>query len=166
MRRFFRRLLPAPLLSVFLFLMWLVLNQSVSNGHLLLGAVLGLTVPAITASARPLQPRIRRPWLIPGLVIVVLIDITVSCVRVSQVILGGHQRRQHSGFMGIPLDLRDAHGLAVLSAIVNSTPGTVWAELSDDHTVLVLHVLDLRDEQGWIDTIKNRYEKRLIGIFE
>jgi multicomponent K+:H+ antiporter subunit E len=96
----------------------------------------------------------------------VLVDTIVSCGRVSLVILGGPERRRNSGFLDIPLDLRDPHGLAVLACIVNSTPGTVWAELSDDRSLLTLHVLDLRDEQAWIDTIKTRYEKPLMAIFE
>ena len=65
-----------------------------------------------------------------------------------------------SGFLEIPLDLRDDHGLAVLACIVTSTPGTVWAGLSPDRATLTLHVLDLRDEDAWIRTIKQRYERR------
>ena len=161
-----RRLLPSPLLSLFLFGMWLMLNQSLAPAQLLLGAVLALGVPAMTAGTRPLRPRIRRPWLLVRLAAVVLVDVLASCVRVSAIILGGAERRQHSGFMDIPLELHDPHGLAVLAAIVNSTPGTVWAELSEDRSLLTLHVLDLRDEKAWSDTIKSRYEKPLMAIFQ
>ena len=161
-----RRWLPSPLISCFLFGLWLVLNQSLAPGHLVLGLALALVVPALTAGTRPLRPRIRRPWLLLGLAGSVLVDVIVSCGRVSVIILGGSARRRNSGFLDIPLDLRDPHGLAVLACIVNSTPGTVWAELSDDRSLLTLHVLDLRDEQAWIETIKTRYEKPLRAIFE
>lgn len=161
-----KRLLPSPLLSIFLFGLWLALNQSLAPGHLLLAAALALVVPALTAGTRPLRPRIRRPWLLLRLAAVVFADVLVSCVRVTAVILGGPERRRHSGFMDVPLDLQDPHGLAVLAAIVNSTPGTVWAELSEDRSLLTLHVLDLRDEQAWIDTIKTRYERPLMAIFQ
>ena len=30
----------------------------------------------------------------------------------------------------------------------------------------MIHVLDLIDERVWIDTIKNRYERPLLEIFE
>ena len=96
----------------------------------------------------------------------VLVDITRSCINVTGVILGKAERREQSGFMSIPLDLRDPHGLAVLSAIINSTPGTCWSELSADGRLLMIHVLDLHDEQWWVDTIKTRYEKPLMAIFE
>jgi len=42
----------------------------------------------------------------------------------------------------------------------------VWGELSADRSLLMIHVLDLHDEQWWIDTIKNRYERPLRSIFE
>ena len=54
----------------------------------------------------------------------------------------------------------------MLATIVTSTPGTVWADLSQDGATLTLHVLDLRDERRWIDTIKQRYERLLMEIFE
>lgn len=161
-----RRLLPSPLLSCFLFGLWLVLNQTLAPAHLLAGASLAILVPALTAGTRPLRPRIRRPWLLVSLAARVLADVMLSCVRVSVIILGGAHRRTRSGFMDVPLDLRDPHGLAVLASIVNSTPGTVWCELSEDRSLLTLHVLDLHDEQAWVDLIKNRYEKPLRAIFE
>jgi multicomponent K+:H+ antiporter subunit E len=71
-----------------------------------------------------------------------------------------------SGFLEVPLALRDPHGLAALSTIVTSTPGTIWADLSADGAVLTLHVLDLRDERAAIATIKHRYERLLMEIFE
>jgi len=55
---------------------------------------------------------------------------------------------------------------AVLAAIVTSTPGTIWADLTRDGRTLTLHVLDLRDEDQWVRTIKQRYERALIEIFE
>jgi multicomponent K+:H+ antiporter subunit E len=33
-------------------------------------------------------------------------------------------------------------------------------------STLTLHVLDLQSEQEWIDWIKNRYERLLLGVFE
>lgn len=161
-----KRWLPAPALSAFLAVMWLLLAQSVAPGHLALALLLGLWVPVATRRMRPLQPRLRRPGVMLRLFAMVLVDIVRSCIAVSTIILGEPARRQRSGFMSIPLDLRDPHGLAVLSAIINSTPGTVWAEISADRQWLMIHVLDLHDEQWWRATIKDRYEKPLRAIFE
>ncbi|MBM6584501.1 Na+/H+ antiporter subunit E, partial [Microvirga sp. BT689] len=66
----------------------------------------------------------------------------------------------------IPLDLRSRNGLAVLSIIITSTPGTIWVEYNAARSTLLLHVLDLVDETVWIRTIKGRYERLLMEIFE
>jgi len=89
-----------------------------------------------------------------------------SNVAVARIVLGLAGREIRSGFVEIPLDLQDDHGLAALACIVTSTPGTAWAGLSPDRTTLTLHVLDLEDEGHLIHTIKQRYEQPLMRIFQ
>jgi multicomponent K+:H+ antiporter subunit E len=97
----------------------------------------------------------------------VLADILRSNLAVARIVLGLTGGRDiRSGFIDVPLQLRDPHGLAVLAAIVTSTPGTVWSDLSADGEKLTLHVLDLRDEAALIATIKQRYERLLMEVFE
>ena len=68
--------------------------------------------------------------------------------------------------MTIPLELRNQYGLAILSCIITSTPGTVWVNYDSAKGMLLIHVLDLINEAEWIDLIKSRYERRLMEIFE
>lgn len=146
---------------------WLLLNGTVAFGHILLGAFLAWGVVLAVSKIRPLQPRIRNPQVIVRLLFVVLVDIIRSNVGVGRVILGmTGDRKVTAGFMHIPLEMRDPHGLAALSMIVTATPGTVWADFNEGTGVLTLHVLDLQDPEYWIDTIKNRYERPLMEIFE
>ena len=162
-----RRWLPAPLLSVSLLLMWLLLNQSVEPAHWLLGGLLGLAAPLL---ARPLQPhghaRIRRPLALFRLLWFSAIEIVRSCFNVSQIILLRRSADVNSQFIRVPLALRSPQGLALLSCLINSTPGTVWVELTPDSHELLLHVFDLHDEQWWVETIKTRYEQPIIEVFE
>jgi multicomponent K+:H+ antiporter subunit E len=66
----------------------------------------------------------------------------------------------------VPLELRDAHGLAALAIITAVVPGTVWSELAADRTSLLIHVFDLADEAAFIASYKARYERPLQEIFE
>ena len=56
-------------------------------------------------------------------------------------------------------------GLAALACIITACPGTTWARYDSTANVLTMHILDLVDEQAWIETIKQRYERRLLEIF-
>ena len=46
-----KRLLPTPLLSLALLCLWLLLNHSLSWGHLLLAVVLAIAIPLLTMLA-------------------------------------------------------------------------------------------------------------------
>lgn len=147
--------------------MWLLMNQTLAPGQILLGALLATALAWSSLALRPVKPRVRNLHLVPLLVGLVLVDIVRSNVGVARIVLGlVHGRNVRSGFVEIPLQMRDPHGLAFLAAIVTSTPGTVWVDWSSDTGVLTLHVLDLRDPSVWIDWIKNRYEGLLVRIFE
>lgn len=161
-----RRWLPHPLLSAGLLAMWLLLNQSLAVGHLLLGLALAVAGGLITTSLELPPVALRRPSAIALLAWRVLCDIVRSNIAVSRIILGHRQGERRSGFMTIPLDLRDRYGLAILACIITATPGTIWLNFDSARGTLLIHVLDLIDETAWVHTIKNRYERLLIEIFE
>ena len=161
-----KRLLPSPLLSVALFLLWLLLSRSVSAGHLILATVLAVLVPLLTGGLRPLPVRIRRPGMVLRLGLRVVADTIASNLAVVLFLVFPSRRRHASGFVHIPLKLRDPNALAVLAMIVCITPGTAWAEISLDRSMLLLHVLEADDPQAIATHVKERYERPLMEIFE
>mgnify|MGYP003383072414 FL=1 len=159
------RVLPYPLLATALLLIWLLLT-SFSLGQFLLGGLVALTASRAMIALEPSKPRIRRWRVIPKLAGIVALDILRSNIAVFSIIVQGRRREWVSGFVAIPLDLRDRTGLAVLSCIVTSTPGTAWIEYDPASGILLIHVLDLVDKDEWVALIKNRYEALLMEIFE
>jgi multicomponent K+:H+ antiporter subunit E len=79
---------------------------------------------------------------------------------------GGRGGERVSGFVRIPLELRDRYGLATLAIILTATPGTLWVQFDAATGTLLLHVFDLLDEEEWRHLVKDRYERRLKEIFE
>jgi len=158
------RLFPFPLMSAGLLVLWLLLNQSASPGHILLGCVLGVAGGWALARLEPPKMRLRRPGAIFRLAALVMVDIVRSNVAVGRIVLG-LDRGWTSGFVQIPLELRDPYGLAVLACIITSTPGTLWVDFNEASGILTLHVLDLDDEAEWLRIIKGRYERLLLEIF-
>lgn len=159
------RVFPYPLLIFGLTISWLLLTNF-SLGQLILGIVVALIAAQGLASLQPSKPRLRRWELIPKLIGIVLLDIIQSNYDVVRVILKGNRAVRRSGFVTIPLQLKDPTGLAILAVIVTSTPGTAWIDYSANRGTLMIHVFDLVDEQAWVDLIKSRYEHLLMEIFE
>ncbi|WNW10885.1 Na+/H+ antiporter subunit E [Pseudomonas sp. DTU_2021_1001937_2_SI_NGA_ILE_001] len=161
-----KRLFPAPLLSLALWGLWLVLNLSLSAGHILLGALLGFLAPLMFASLRPMPVRVRKPGTIVRLIFNVGIDVVASNLQVARSVWTLKRRPPRSAFVRIPLDMRDAHGLAALAMVCTVVPGTVWSELALDRSILLMHVFDLEDEARFIEHFKSTYERPLMEIFQ
>ncbi|MFJ4248105.1 multisubunit potassium/proton antiporter, PhaE subunit (TC 2.A.63.1.1) [Pseudomonas helmanticensis] len=161
-----KRVFPAPWLSLALWALWLTLNLSISPGNLLLGAILGFAAPLMMRKLRPKRARIRRPGTILRLFFLVGRDVVMSNLIVAWGVLNAGRRPPRSRFVKVPLDLRDAHGLATLAMICTVVPGTVWSELALDRSILLLHVWDLDDEAHFIEHFKSTYERPLMEIFE
>ena len=166
MKQLMKSIFPAPLLSVALLVLWLLLNRSVSAGQIVLGLILGLLIPVLLGGLRPLPVRVSHPLTILKLAFRVVQDTTVSNFNVLRFLLFPRLRRHPAGFVHIPLELRDPNGLAVLAMIVCITPGTAWAEISRDRSMLLIHALEVEDAQQVIDHIKQCYERPLMEIFE
>ena len=161
-----RSLVPYPILTLGLLLMWLVLNDSVDPAHVLLGSLLGLVGGAAYAQLEPPPGRVDR-FAAPAAMLIwlVFVDIVRSNIAVLRIALRMPAPGRVAGFLAIPLELRDPRGLAVLAAIVTATPGTSWAHHEAAANVLTLHVLDLVDADAWVRQFKDRYERRLMEIF-
>ncbi len=162
MKRYLNLLiLPAALLAV-----WLLLNDSLSPGQIVLGAILAALLAWAASALRPLRSSPKHLPTVLRLCAHVAIDITKSNIAVARIIWLGARANASPGFIKIPLRIRDAHGLAALACIVTYTPGTVWSDYSEEDGLLTLHVLDLQDEAEWFETIQQRYESPLMEIFE
>lgn len=161
-----KRWLVSPLLSLTLFLMWLLLVQSLAISDIALALILAIGIPLISDGLIPHSPTIGKPKVIVLLMWYVFVDITRSAIAVGYLIIVGQRENLNSQFIYIPLVLKDPTALAVLAGIINSTPGTIWVDLEPDNHALLLHVFDLKDEAWWHNTIRYRLEKPLLAIFE
>lgn len=156
--------MPSPLLSALLFVGWLVLNGSVAAGHLVLGAVLAIALPAaLEPLIRPF-PRLRRPWRIVRLGCVVLLDIVVSNIEVARRILGPESALR-PGFVRVPIELTDPYAISTLAGIITMTPGTLTCAVAPDGRSLLVHALHIDDADALVAGIKSRYETPLMEIF-
>jgi len=159
-----RRWLPSPALSLTVLAFWLLMSSSLDRGQILFGLLLGLAIPLFATRLDREFARIGTLRPVPKLLCVVLWDILLSNFRVALQVLGP-ERRLSPGFIWVPLDIGNIHGIAALTSLITLTPGTVSAALSDDRRHLLVHVLHLADADALIAEIKTRYEAPLMEIF-
>jgi multicomponent K+:H+ antiporter subunit E len=148
-----------------LFAMWLLLNQTLAPGHLVFGALLALGGVWALARLQPAGP-VRRLAGIGTLAWLVLVDVVRSNLAVARLVVYRRSIKRVAGFVRMPLAVRRPAALAVMACIVTATPGTSWARYDRRGNVLTIHVFDLIDEEAWVQTFKQRYERLLMEIFE
>jgi len=156
--------LPHPLLSLLLLVLWLLLNDTIAPGQILLGALLGLVIPQLTKRFWPEMAQLRRPQMALRFAGLVLYDIVVANFVVSRVVLGPSSAVKPA-FARVPLDLTGEIAITVLLSVISLTPGTIATELDSDRRHVLVHALSERDPGALIRKIKSRYEAPIKEIF-
>jgi multicomponent K+:H+ antiporter subunit E len=159
------RLVPHPLLSLALVLVWLGLVNTFTLGNLILGTAFGLVIPMITRAYWPDRPRIARPLKIAEYFLIVLWDIVVANVQVAAIILFRREANIRSHWIPVAIELTSAEAITILAGTITMTPGTISATLSSDGRAILVHCLHTDDPDDVRDGIKSRYERRLKEIF-
>jgi len=159
-----KRLLPHPIFSLVLLAVWLLLNNTLAAGHILLGSIIALILPWATAGFWAERLQLHRPGLALRFLFLVLWDITVANIQVARMILNPG-RKPHPAFIHYPLDMDNDFAITVLAATISLTPGTVSIDVNGNHSVLLIHSLDVEDETALIAEIKTRYEAPIKEIF-
>ena len=123
------RWLPTPFRSLFLFIVWLLLNNSVSGWSYCTGnSFLLFFIPILSFSFRDPQPLILKPGLALKQFLIVLYDIIVANLQVALLIVGP-SKKLRPAFIKVPLDLTHDMPITILASSVSLTPGTVSAEV-------------------------------------
>lgn len=158
-----RKISPLPIHALFLWIVWLLLNDFTA-GHMVLGAILAIGITWLILPLSDPHPSIKKPVLAIQYIGRVLKDIVISNFIVAKQVLQSNNKLK-PGFIAMPLDMEEPFPLAVLASTISLTPGTVSADFSDDMKVLYIHVLNLENEQELIAELKKRYEAPLKEIF-
>lgn len=159
-----KSIFPHPMLSIALWIIWLLLNNTVALGHVVLGALLAVFIPWFSAGFWQEEVKIKRPWLLIKYVFVVIFQILIANIMVARLILT-NQDRLHPGFLLVPLDLTSPLAISLLANTISLTPGTVSCDLSEDQQSLLIHALHIEDAEATVAEIKQMFEKPLKEIF-
>lgn len=158
-------LLPRPLFSLLLALLWLLMVNSFSVGHMLLGLALGVFIPFITRAFWPEQARVHHLLPLLRYFSVLMMDIVRSNLIVARRIVWKPEQLT-PGFVIYPLDLDDDFAITILASTICLTPGTVTAHYDSDAGTLLIHCLHVTDEDELVRQIKEQYERPLQEIFQ
>lgn len=164
MSALWERLLPRPILTASLIVLWLLLNNSLSVGQILLAILIGLMVPPLLGPRDPAPLTVKRPFALLGYVLLVLYDIVIANFIVARQVLGRNSALK-SRFLIVPLAVSHPTAISLFASTITLTPGTVSCEISADRSHLIVHALHSDAPDAEIASMKERYERRIQTIF-
>ncbi len=165
MARAFRWLIPHPLLTLILAVVWILLQNQVSAGMVVFGIILGVLIPWGTSIWWPGTPQGVRIGKMLTYSVIVLWDIVVANIQVAWIVLTVPNAKLRPAWIVVPLTLKQPEAITMLAGTITLTPGTVSADLSDEGHSLLVHVLHTDNPDAVRDEINERYQRRLLEIF-
>ncbi|MGK0189045.1 MAG: multicomponent K+:H+ antiporter subunit E [Verrucomicrobiales bacterium] len=160
-----RTLFPFPWLSLTLWAIWLLVNNTFSPGHMVLGGILAILIPFATAAFWPEPVRLRRPWLAIKYCGRLALDILTANLQVAVWIIRPNRRLQPA-FIRYELELHSPLAISLLASTISLTPGTVSCDLSSDQRFLLIHCLHVEDADSLALQIHERYEQPLLEVLK
>lgn len=169
-----RKFWPSPFRSLLLLVVWFLLNNSIAPIYWVTGLLLAWFIPWLTSGFHDQSLKLnghllRRLSLAMRYLVILLWDIIIANLQVVVRVLGPNKSLKPA-FVIMPLEITDPVGITVLASTICLTPGTVSADVyphnSQKPTHLLLHVLDMADQDVLIAELKQRYEKPLLEIFQ
>lgn len=160
-----RKLLPHPRFSALLFVLWLLMMESIAISQVFLGLTLALLIPFGTQVFWLENSSVHHPLLVVKYACRLTLDIAKSNLAVALRILGSRKKLKPA-FVYYPIALKNDFAITVLASTISLTPGTVSAHISKDRRYLLIHVLHLVNEETMIKSIQDNYEHALKEMFE
>lgn len=146
-------------------LAWCALTGAFGPFDWAFGLALGWIVLRIAGSGRAgaIARAIARVPAALSLLVFFLWELAVANLRVAAAVLGpSHLVRP--GIVAVPLDVTSDAGIALLANLITLTPGTLSLDVSTDRRVLYVHCLTIDDPEETVRSIKNGFERRVLGV--
>lgn len=147
-------------------LAWCALTGAFGPFDWAFGLALGWVVLRIAGSQRRGASPARAIAKIPAalfLLVFFLWELVVANLRVAAAVLGPSSLVR-PGIVAVPLDVTSDAGIALLANLITLTPGTLSLDVSADRRTLYVHCLAVDDPEATVRSIKDGFERRVLGV--
>jgi multicomponent Na+:H+ antiporter subunit E len=150
-------------LNIALALSWAALTGNFQPANLLTGFLLGYG--ALFVIRRALEPSdyFLKVWQVIGFILYFLWELLLANLRVAYDVLTPGFRMQPR-VIGIPLEARTDAEIMALTYFINLTPGSVVLDISNDRSMMFVHVMYAADADAARREIKEGGERRILRL--
>lgn len=152
------------LANLLLAAVWVLLTGEVTAANVLVGFILGAIAVQIATPLRAGKTSYpRKFWYASEFSLYFAWQIMVANLKVAyDVLTPTHYMRP--GVVAVPLDVKSDLEITMLANLITLTPGTLTLDVSDDRSVLYVHVMHLGDMDEFRSEVKHGLERRLLRL--
>lgn len=104
---------------------------------------------------------VRKTWKWAILAAIFFRELLLSVWDVALTVLRP-ARVSESAIVAVPLDVKSDAGVVLLANMITLTPGTISLHVSEDHSVLYIHVMNATPHT--VQKIKAEFERRVMEV--
>lgn len=156
---------PAVIVIV-LALGWAAITGNFSGLNLLFGGAIGALAVLLLRSAFAPPRALRKLRRIISLAVLFLYELMVSAIRVAVIVVTPDLKSAlRPAIVAVPLTVKSDAEITLLANLITLTPGTLSVDVSDDRSLLYVHVLTLSTREALIADIASGFEKKVKEVF-
>ncbi|MBU1336626.1 MAG: Na+/H+ antiporter subunit E [Alphaproteobacteria bacterium] len=156
---------PASIVIV-LAIVWGAITGTFTGLNLLLGAAIGGVAVLLLRSAFAPPRILRKIGQIASLILLFIYELAASAVRVAIVVLTPSMKADlRPAIIAFPLTVKSDAEITLLANLITLTPGTLSIDVSEDRSVLFVHVLTLSTREALIADIAGGFEAKVREIY-
>ena len=151
--------------NMLLALAWAALSGEFSLANLLTGHVLGYVIllMLVKGGVLPRSPYVGKVSQAIGLAVFFLWELIRANLRLAlDVATPSYQMKP--GILAIPLDATRDTEILLLAMLINLTPGSVALDVSDDLSMMYVHVMYMESPDAARAEIKHGFERRVMPL--
>ncbi len=164
-------LLRRPYLRAVMAVIWMMLSDDYSLAGFLTGFIMATVALAIfPAPIKPLHPLKFSgvgqavAWLgkAVGLTLYFLWQVVLANLQVTKLVFSPKSALK-PGIIAMPIKLTSPGQIALLSAMITLTPGTIVVDVSEDWERIYIHAIDASDEAEAL-RVPRRFEEMILEV--
>jgi multicomponent Na+:H+ antiporter subunit E len=152
--------------NVLLALAWAALQGEFSLGTLATGHVLGygILLGLVRGGVLGRSTYIGKVHLVVGLGLFFLWELVRANLRLAFDV-ATPSFHMKPGIIAVPLDVTQDPEILLLAMLINLTPGSVALDITDDRSVMYVHVMYITNPDDARTEIKQGFERRILQLF-
>ncbi|KGX93547.1 cation:proton antiporter [Pontibacillus halophilus JSM 076056 = DSM 19796] len=147
-------------LNITIAFMWTFLTESYSLSSFIVGYFIGVLLLFVLRRFIPDEFYMKRVVSIIKLIFLFIKELLLSNISILKYVYKP-KLDVDPGIFAVPLDVKSNWEITLLANLITLTPGTLSIAVSNDHSTIYVHAMNIEDVEEDIRSIKETFEKAI-----